>query len=95
MSSLPPVDAAALPADVRGASPAVQQRYAAGLAFEQQLTAELARQLQQTTGDDGASDPYAAMLPDALSGALTAAGGLGLARELAGLGPGPIAEATS
>jgi hypothetical protein len=86
--TLPPIDAVALPADIRRAPAGVQQRYQAGLAFERQLTAELAKQLQATTtsGDDG-SNPYGSLMPDALADAITAAGGLGLARSLAGLDP--------
>jgi hypothetical protein len=87
MSTLPPIDAALLPADIRRAPAAVQQRYQAGLAFEQQLTAQLCKQLEQTTGADDGSNPYSSLMPDALANAIQAGGGLGLARELAGLGP--------
>jgi hypothetical protein len=82
--SLPPIDTTALPADIRNAAPAVQRRYTAGLAFERQLTMQLAQQLQKTIGGDD-SNPYGSLIPDALADAIQADGGLGLARELGGL----------
>lgn len=85
MSTLPPIDQAALPADVRTASPQARARYEAAAAFERQLTTELAKQLTDTAGDALGSGPYAQLLPDALADALTQDGGLGLARGLAGL----------
>lgn len=85
MSTVPPLDQALLPADVRGASADVRDRYAAGLAFERELTAVLAKELTKTTGGDDASNPYASLLPDALADAITGAGGLGLARSLSGI----------
>jgi len=86
-TALPPIDQSLLPADVRNASTQTQQRYEAGLAFEQQLTAQLSQQLTDSLGATMSDSPYAQLLPDALASAVTASGGLGLARQLAGLGP--------
>ena len=84
-SVLPPVDQSTLPADIRSASAEVRQRYQAGLAFEHQLVSQLAQELSKTAGDDLQDSPYASLMPDALADAITGAGGLGLARDLAGL----------
>lgn len=86
MSVLPPVDQALLPADVRTAGKEARERYHVALAFERQLTAQLAKQLASTAGESLEEGPYAQLLPDALADAVTAAGGLGLARQMAGLG---------
>lgn len=84
MSAIPPVDRTLWPADIQKASTKVQSQYQAGLMFEQQLTSELAKQL--TDGDSSLSDsPYASLLPDALSDAITQSGGLGIARSLVDL----------
>jgi Rod binding domain-containing protein len=84
MSSLPPIDRITLPADIRAASAQVQQQYAAGLMFEQQLTKELTKQM--TDDSSSLSDsPYASLLPDALADSITQAGGLGIARTLVDL----------
>jgi hypothetical protein len=85
VTTVPPLDQSLLPADVRAAPADVRDRYAAGLAFERELTAVLAKQLTKTTGDDDSSNPYASMLPDALADSIAAAGGLGLARTLSGI----------
>lgn len=82
MSVLPPVDQATLPADIRNASENVRQQYQVALSFERQLTAQLAKQLSATTGASTDGSPYADLLPDALADAVTAAGGLGLARGM-------------
>jgi Rod binding domain-containing protein len=76
--SIPPVDRAMLPPDIRDAAPARREAYTAALGFEQVLMGQLAR----TMLPESASG-YASLLPDALSGQLAAAGGLGLARSLA------------
>lgn len=83
MTPLPAIDRLALPADVRTASPAVQERYQAALGFERQLVAQLAKQLSATAGDSLSGSPYAQLLPDALADSIVAAGGLGLARTIA------------
>jgi len=86
-SGLPPIDQTLLPADVRTAGKADQQRYAAALSFEETLTQQLTQQLSATTGDDDEGDDattsaYQQLLPDTMAQVLTQAGGLGLAREL-------------
>ncbi|UGS33692.1 hypothetical protein [Capillimicrobium parvum] len=86
MSPVPAIDQAALPADVRSAAPQTRARYQAALSFERQLTTVLAKQLSSTAGEALGSGAYAQLLPEALADAVTAAGGLGLARGLAGLG---------
>lgn len=87
-----PIDTSLLPPDVRKAGPAAQQLYAGALAFEQQLTEQLAQSLADSAQAAGGSDDedsgdattsmYKQMLPDAMSQGVTAAGGLGLARVL-------------
>jgi Rod binding domain-containing protein len=79
---LPPVDQALLPADIRSASTEVKQQYQAALSFEQSLVSELTKSLSKTAGDAMEGSPYAQLLPDALSDAITQAGGLGLARQM-------------
>ncbi|HEU4658582.1 MAG TPA: hypothetical protein VFR97_13725 [Capillimicrobium sp.] len=83
MTPLPPIDRLALPADIRTSGRDVQERYEAGLGFERQLVAQLAKQLSATAGETLTSGPYAQLLPDALADSIAAAGGLGLARTLA------------
>jgi len=93
----PPIDQSLLPPDVRSAPPARQQAYAAALGFEQllvqQLSSSFADSAQGTFGgssDDGSSDgagagaanPYASLLPDALTQGVMNGGGLGLAAQL-------------
>ena len=80
LDALPAVPASALPADVRNAGPADQKAYRAALGFERVL-------LQSVVGDMASSaglgdSPYAGQLQDALTGALTDGGGLGLGEEL-------------
>ena len=82
MTSLPPIDRALLPADVRDAPRADQQRYQAALGFERQLVGELAKQLTATAGASLQEGPYAQLLPDAMADAMLANGGIGLARTI-------------
>jgi hypothetical protein len=82
VSVLPPIDQSLLPADIRSAPKQVQQQYQAAMSFEQSLVSELTKQLSQTAGSSMEDGPYAQLLPDALSDAITQAGGLGLAREM-------------
>jgi Rod binding domain-containing protein len=84
MSTLPPIDRLTLPADIRAASSQVQQQYAAGLMFEQELTKQLTKQLSDDSSSLSSS-PYASLLPDALADSITQAGGLGIARTLVDL----------
>ena len=88
ISGLPPVDASALPADIRKGTQQQRQAYTAALGFERMLVAQLAKSLSDTTKGEGdeqtsvASSTYRSMLPDALADGITSAGGLGLARQL-------------
>ena len=87
-----PIDTSLLPPDVRKAGPAAERLYAGALAFEQQLTEQLAQSLADSadamgSGDDedsgdATTSMYKQMLPDAMSQGVTAAGGLGLARVI-------------
>ena len=92
-SSLPPIDSALLPADVRKDGAKGRELYQAALGFEQVLERQLAQALVSTTdssdsdsdSDDtgsGVTDLYKQMLPDALSQGMAANGGLGLAPQL-------------
>ena len=85
-SSLPPVDLAALPADVRAGSAQDRREYTGALAFERALLEELLRQVDLTgseaSGGDGAPAAYRDMVPSALAESLSGRGGLGLARTL-------------
>jgi Rod binding domain-containing protein len=88
--SLPPIDQATLPADIRNGSKQDKQAYTAALGFERMLLGELTKQMAETAkpadGDDdsqdAASNMYMQMLPDQLADAVTANGGTGLARSL-------------
>ncbi|MCW3002237.1 MAG: hypothetical protein JWQ20_1535 [Conexibacter sp.] len=93
MSMLPPIDSSVLPADVRQGSPDDQRRYKTALAFERQLVEQLTQQLSATAtsagGDDedtssAASTSYQQMMPGILADSVMQAGGLGLARTIAG-----------
>jgi Rod binding protein len=97
VTSLPPIDDTALPADLRTASRDDKTRYKTALAFERELVEQLTQQLADTTqstdgaddstdGSDGASaatDSYKQMLPGVLADSIVQAGGLGLARTIA------------
>jgi Rod binding domain-containing protein len=80
--SLAPIDRAALPIEVRRGSPERQRAYAAAVSFERQLVTELTKTLQQTVKASPAAGAHQDLLPGAMADALTAGGGLGLAREL-------------
>ncbi|MDO8184465.1 hypothetical protein Q5424_03310 [Conexibacter sp. JD483] len=81
--SLPPIDSALLPADIRQSSQTRRDAYTASLGFEQllvqQLTESLADSARSAMGGDS---PYANMLPQAMADGIMGAGGLGLARQL-------------
>lgn len=59
MTSLPPIDAATLPAEVRKGSAQDKQLYSAALSFEEQLTKQLTQEIVNSalpgTSDDGSS----------------------------------------
>jgi Rod binding domain-containing protein len=86
--ALPIIDRSLMPADIREAGPQRRKEYSAALGFErmliQQLTQSLADSARSASEEEGdaASQTYRAMLPDTLADAITAAGGLGLARDL-------------
>jgi Rod binding domain-containing protein len=94
--SLPPIDQATLPADIRNGSKQDKQAYTAALGFERMLLGELTKTMAETAkpvdgsdGSDGedqssdaASSMYMQMLPDQLADAVTQSGGIGLARNL-------------
>ena len=75
--SLPPVDPAALPREVRAAPPERRREYVAALGFERQLVTQLTTTLGRTTGAQGHD-----LVPGVMADALMDAGGLGLARLL-------------
>ena len=93
MSPLPPIDQAALPAEIRTGSKQDKQNYQAALGFERMLLGELTKAMADTAkpadgGDDDSGQPqdaassmYLQMLPDQLADAVTSAGGLGLAQS--------------
>jgi hypothetical protein len=99
MTSLPPIDQSALPADIQKGSKDDKSRYVTALAFERQLVEQLTQQLANTattgSGDDSGDDDgtgaapsaaanmYQSMLPGVLADSITQAGGLGLARTIA------------
>jgi Rod binding domain-containing protein len=93
MSTLPPIDNALLPADVRNGSKSDQDNYKSALAFERQLVEQLAQTLADTTkaqgggdasdGSSAASESYKQMLPGVMADSVMSAGGLGLARSVA------------
>ena len=97
-SALPPIDQAALPAEVRNGTKQDKKAYQAALGFERMLLGELTKAMADTAkpidgGDgsddsssgqsqDAASSMYMQMLPDQLADAVTAGGGLGLAQSI-------------
>jgi Rod binding domain-containing protein len=91
VSPLPPIDQAALPAEIRAGSKQDKKNYQAALGFERMLLGELTKAMADTAkpadgGDSGqpedaASSMYTQMLPDQLADAVTAGGGLGLAQS--------------
>ena len=85
---LPPVGAGALPPGLRDAPVATQREYRAALGFERvllgQLTSVLAKNaLGGSETASAASKAYQDLLPETLADSLVAAGGIGLAREVA------------
>jgi len=94
LPSVPIVNQALEPADVRNGSTAVQKAYGEALSFESVLVNQLCQQLVDTTGltgSDGStgsddSDPsssdFASMLPGALASSIMSSGGIGLADQL-------------
>jgi Rod binding domain-containing protein len=87
-AGLPPIDNAVLPADVRNGTKERRERYDAALSFESQLVGELTKQLAKTaepadsSGESAAVAMYRDMLPGAMTDAIMAEGGLGLATQI-------------
>lgn len=74
---------AALPADVRRGTGTDKESYRAALGFEQVLVQQLVQSMAGGEEDSPlAQGPYASTMQTALSDALTAGGGLGLARQI-------------
>jgi Rod binding domain-containing protein len=84
IDSLPTVDRALLPADIRRASKEDQQAFRAALGFEQALLSEMLRSVDTlgAAGGEEAPAAYREMLPTTLAESVTAQGGIGLARVL-------------
>ena len=93
VSALPAIDQSALPVEIRNGSKQDKQNYQAALGFERMLLGELTKAMADTAkpadgGDDDSGQPqdaassmYLQMLPDQLADAVTAHGGLGLAKS--------------
>ena len=94
VSALPPINEAALPAEIRNGSAKDKKNYQAALGFERVLLGELTKAMTETTkpaGSDGsdsgqpqdaASSMYMQMLPDQLADSIVSGGGMGLAQSL-------------
>jgi Rod binding domain-containing protein len=91
--ALPPINEAALPAEVRKGTPQDKKTYQAALGFERVLLGELTKAMADTAkpaggaGDggepkDAASSMYMQMLPDQLADSMVSSGGMGLAQSL-------------
>jgi Rod binding domain-containing protein len=94
-SALPPINEAALPAEIRNGSAKDKKDYQAALGFERVLLGELTKAMTDTakpagSGDgsdsgqpqDAASSMYMQMLPDQLADSIVSGGGIGLAQDL-------------
>jgi Rod binding domain-containing protein len=89
VSPIPPIDNALLPAEVRDGSATDKKSYQAALGFERMLLGELTKAMADTAkpsdddqSGDAATSTYMKMLPDQLADAVTANGGLGLAKSI-------------
>lgn len=80
MTAIPPLDAAAVPRDVRAAGPEAVDRFRGALGFERVLLGELLETALPDPSADGG--PQAAQLPATLADALVANGGIGLGADL-------------
>jgi Rod binding domain-containing protein len=96
-TGVPPIDPAALPADVRNASPARRGEYAAAMNFERQLVEQLTKSMTESVdalrdesqdGESAATKTYRDMLPGTLADAIESGGGIGLARVIYDAGQG-------
>jgi Rod binding domain-containing protein len=89
VSAIPPIDQSLLPAEVRNGSAADKKSYQAALGFERMLLGELTKAMTDTAkpseddqSGDAATASYMQMLPDQLADAVTANGGIGIAKNL-------------
>jgi Rod binding domain-containing protein len=76
-----------LPAEVRKGGKAAKEAYGAALGFEQMLVKQLTKSLTDSTAvgggeNGGAPAAYRDMISDQIAGAITQAGGIGLAENL-------------
>jgi len=90
MSTIGPIDQALPPREVREGSQQQREAYTAALGFERQLVEQLTKQLTASTRtadqdqqDSAATRSYRDLMPGALADAVTSAGGLGLAAQIA------------
>ena len=77
----PQVSELALPRDVRTGSAADKQAYQAAAGFEKVLVSELVKEMTKSS-PELSEGPRAGTIDDAMTDALTDAGGLGLAPQL-------------
>jgi hypothetical protein len=78
MDGLPAISDALLPREVRSGSSADKQAYKAALGFEQVLLGELVKEMSPALTDGPRGDA----VQDAMTQALTDAGGIGIAPQL-------------
>jgi Rod binding domain-containing protein len=78
MDRLPAIPDTLLPRDVRSGSTADKQAYKAALGFEQVLLGELVKEMAPSLTDGPRGDA----VEDAMTQALTGAGGIGIAPQL-------------
>ena len=81
MAGLAPIPDAALPREVRSGSAEDKRAYKAALGFEKVMLGELVRELTKST-PSLAQGPRADAVTDAMTDALSSAGGIGLAPHL-------------
>lgn len=78
MDGLPAISDTLLPREVRSGSTADKQAYKAALGFEQVLLGELVKEMAPSLTDGARGDA----MQDAMTQALTDAGGIGVAAQL-------------
>jgi Rod binding domain-containing protein len=81
LTGLPSVSDAALPREVRSGSAEDKRAYKAALGFERIMLGELVREMTKST-PSLAEGPRADAVTDAMTDALSSAGGIGLAPHL-------------
>jgi Rod binding domain-containing protein len=86
--SLPPVDQAVLPLEVRNGTDKQKQAYTAALGFERMLIAQLTQSLAKDATSNGDEEDgsgasmYDSMISSSLADSVAQQGGLGLAGDL-------------